>query len=247
MDLSTKLYLILIFITIIFFSALSMWRFRDFERKMAKQDIVSNFKMPEIPPELIEIDFGGFDIDDLGLEGINLEKFGITKTPIAPPLSPEEFKENYKIFTSPSKAIKVKYPNSWVSLDWLSLGTEAANKKIPLFEKKEVIFFAYKNNSAFMISSFPAEISKEEIIEITKNLARESEGITIEVIEIKDEGKDAFFELKFKKNSQNFISKGKIIFTKEKSYLISFTFLDKAKNEIIPHIIFVFDNVQQLY
>ena len=218
---------------IIFLSAVSVRRFERLEEAIVKGDL-PRIEMPEIKP--FEL-----DINELKLKEFNLKDFGEL-------LTPEELKENYKTFVSPNKTLQMKYPVNWQEIDKVFL--EEINQKMKEFnlEGNKILLFAYqvrlaKEPPVLAVLSLVHEKGLEEVIEEIKRIAEEGQK-EVEVIKAETKNGKAYFEVKYKKENQVFNLKGKIVFTKERNYLIAVLTPDEFREEIAQQIDFIFDSIQ---
>jgi hypothetical protein len=220
-----RLILALIFIMIVFLSIISWQRFREFEEAIIKKEI------PKI--EIPEIKIPEFDLEN-----------------IAPPspLQAEQFKENYKIFISSNKTIKIKYPADWQEINKSLLERIDQEMKEHKIEGSEILLLAYQTKLIehppfLIIQSLPLKKGLEEITKEIKKIAQEQRA-ELTIIKKETKNKINYLDLKFKKEGYIFYLKNGIISTKEKNYLITILVLDRFKEKIIPQIDFIFNSIE---
>ena len=248
---------------IAFLAAISMRRLETFERAVNEIEL-PEFKIPEIElPDLRldELDLESLDLEGLNLEGLGLEGFGLDKP--EKPLTIEEIKQNYKTFISPDKTIQMKYPSHWQEIDPVFLEKISQEMKELGLEQNEILFFAYQKRliefpPILTVVSMPPEMGLEQVIKETKRIAKEQE-FEIEIIKKGFKNNKAYgeedkssslpfadaqvFEVKYTKEFQVLILKGKIVFFEKRNYLISILIPSELQEEMSPEIDFIFDSI----
>ncbi len=214
---------------IVFLSAMSLRRFERFE------EIIVEKQLPKI--EIPEVKLPEFDLDKLDLKDFDLKHWRRK-------LTTEQPEENYQTFVSPDKTLKMKYPTNWQEIDKAFL--EKINQQIKEFglEEINILLFAHQIRlveypPVLMVLSLPSEKGLAETLEEIERIAQEQQ-MEMEVIKTGTKNNKDYFKVKSKKENQVFISKGEIIFTEEKNYLIIVLALENILQEIAPEIDFIF-------
>jgi len=134
--------------------------------------------------------------------------------------------EEKEEWTSPDGKLKFEYSASWQEMDQAVL--LPAEKGEFLLAESEVLFFAYRikvQEQAFallVVSQADSEKSLEEIITEVKQNIEDEEG-EVEITVLESEKEVALLEMSLKYSDEGeFYSKGKIIFSEGKTYLVFF-------------------------
>lgn len=217
MKISDKTYVLIIFAVILALSFISYWHIKRFQATLPEIEW-PKFEMPKI-----EIDWGKI-------------------------LSPE--KEGEQEWFSPDGKLKLTYSVNWMAMDESIL--EHGRGAGIILDESEVLLFAYRLKTmgqAFALLTviqISAEKSLEEIIEeIEQNV--KIEGGEMKVVMREIEGEIARLETTSEYPGQpSFYSKGKIIFTKGKTYLIFLTSSQKDWPQFEEEAKEIFDSAELL-
>jgi len=209
MKLSDRAYIIILIAMIIGLSLITYWRFKSPH---------GSFQV-EVPPGL-EMPKLNFDPNKIDLSNLNLGNGFPSET--------EEEKE----WTSPDNKLRLSYPNNWMTMQEVLIDSGAVTG-VMLIEE-DILLFVYDFELAghsfpsLTVSQISPKQSLEEIMEaIDQNLER-SEGEKEVVLQETEDGiTDLEIVIKYP-GQVNFYSKGKIIFTEEKNYIIFFTVSQEA-------------------
>lgn len=145
-------------------------------------------------------------------------------------VEPEE-SNNYKEFTSPDGKFKMKYSDSWLTVENQGLFTAAAPKEWQEKYNLATIFLAQSFSTGkfaqLMVQKGVFDIPAEEIIEEMKKTNRKQE-LNMEIVKSNTKDDKAVFEARYlTANSPNLYSKEAILSVGEKTYLIAFIILEK--------------------
>lgn len=210
MKLSDRTYIIILVAMIIGLSLVTYWHFQKPREPLEIE--APKFEMPEM----------NFDFDQ-----VNWSDFEMPITDFDREEGSSQESEGGKEWASPDGKLRLVYTDNWVPMQEAFLNTGAIMGTMLLEE--EVLFVAYHPEVAG--GSFPTltvglvdpEKTLEEIVAlIEQNLERGGGETEIVTLESEDDITDIEIILKYP-GYLDFYSKGKIIFTKEKTYLIFFT------------------------
>lgn len=200
---STKLSLIIIFITIFILGFVSVHRARIFEKGF------SEIKMPE------------FEMPEIEMPEIELPNETLLENVIPPE---QKGNQEYNIFTSPDQRLKLKHPTNWIEIDekFLKQIKEETSEGI------EVLLFVQKTDLrkgasiALIVQKIETEkqTTFEDVIEKIKTDIQ-NRGVEIEIIKTeKIENQKIRFDAKYKEDQISFFSRNKIILFEDAAYLI---------------------------
>ncbi|MBZ1345139.1 MAG: hypothetical protein KY055_00615 [Candidatus Nealsonbacteria bacterium] len=185
------------------------------------------------------------------LPEIQLPQFKLPKVEIKPLLPINEFlEENYKEFVSQDKKFKMKYPAGWTEgRKELLLGLNRERIKTDENEGGKILFFNHKMRvkepflSFLMVWEFKGKQNLENFLEKIKK-QHQGEREVMEIVGL-EKGEDfIFFEAVYLREGHPFFSsKEKIIWGKEKTYLVSFYVSGIEWGESIKEAEFIFDSI----
>jgi len=163
------------------------------------------------------------------LQGVGLPEIELPETKLESFLPSEQ--GGIKEWTSPDGKLKLEYSANWVESDQILL--EQFNQEGVVLEEAKILFFAYRFQfedqalAFLMVEEISPEKSLDELVEdIEKNIIGQDG--EIEIIDLKEEKETAWLEIKFKRESElDFRAKEKFVFSKDKTYLIAFSALEK--------------------
>lgn len=212
---------------IAFLSVISLRRFEGFQEAIDRKEI-PGIEMPEIT-------FPEFNLDELA--------------PVTP-LTPEQIKENYKIFISPNQALKIKYPANWQTIDNRFL--EQANQRIEEYNLTQgrLLFFAYEVRLAehppvLIVQELSKEKELEEIIGQVKG-AVEKEGGKLTILKRETKNRVDYFEARHERENHVFYLKGGLVSAEERNYLIMILVSSQLKEGTAPQTDFILNSIQLL-
>jgi hypothetical protein len=210
MKLSDRTYIIILIAMIVGLSAMAYWHFQKVQRPL------------EIEPPKFELPAINFDFDQVNWADFEMP---ITDFDWKNGLSSES--EDGKEWISPDGRLRLAYSNNWVMMEKALLEAGAIIGTMLLEE--ETLFVAYHPEvtnggiPTLTVSQIDPEKTLEEITDsIGQNIERGGGEKEIVVLETKKGYADLEMVLKYP-GYLDFYSKGIIIFTEEKTYLIFLT------------------------
>ncbi len=155
---------------------------------------------------------------------------------------------DFKEFVDPDGKLKIKYPNSWLTVE--NEGLLAASTPKEWQEKyglKTLFLAQYFQTGKFaqlVIQSGVFDISAGEIIkEMEKN--NQKQGLIMEIVELDTKDNKTIFEARYlTAGSPNLYSKEEILVSGEKAYLIALIALEKDWPELAEEFNFILNSAR---